>query len=194
MDGYMRLTDLRAPSTDFVLTNRSRIGSSVIDYCEPLQAMVSTEENDFIRIYPLRRFFSSISVGRAEAIILSLSVGKVHPTILVGTADGAVIATNPMRKVLNSKAQQYQQTCFQHEWSRKGDGMSRILDGFKVETVSMARTLVGDKKIQDASVYATIHEEETGVMQVVWNPNLHCGGWVAAGMGSGLLRVQDLAL
>lgn len=156
--------------------------------------MVSTEENDFIRIYPLRRFFSSISVGRAEAMILSLSVGKVHPTILVGTADGAVIATNPMRKVLNSKAQQYQQTCFQHEWSRKGDGMSRILDGFKVETVSMARTLVGDKKIKDGSVYATIHEEETGVTQVVWNPNLHCGGWVAAGMGSGLLRVEDLAL
>lgn len=190
----MRLTDLRASSTDFILTNRSRIGSSVINYCEPLQAMVSTEENDFIRIYPLRRFFSSISVGRAEGFILSLSVAKVHPTILVGTADGAVIATNPMRKVLNSKAQQYQQTWFQHEWSRKGDGMSRILDGFKVETVSMARTLVGDKKIKDGSVYATIYEEETAVTQVVWNPNLHCGGWVAAGMGSGLLRVEDLAL
>ncbi|KAA6416360.1 MAG: transcription factor TFIIIC complex subunit Tfc6 [Lasallia pustulata] len=194
MDGYMRLADLRAPSTDSVFTNRSRIGSSVIDYCEPLQAMVSTEENDFIRINPLRRFFSSISVGRADGIVLSLSVGKVHPTILVGTADGAVVAMNPMRKGLNSKTHQYQQTWFQHEWSRKGDGMSRILDGFKVETVSLARSLVGDKKNKDGTVYSTIYEEETGVTQVVWNPNLHCGGWVAAGMGSGLLRVEDLAL
>ena len=194
MDGYMRLTDLRAPSTDFVLTNRSRIGTTVIDYCEALQAMVSTEENDFVRIYPLRRFFSSISVGRADALITSLTVGKVHPTILVGSADGAVIATNPMRKVLNGKAQQYQQTWFEHEWTRKGEGVSRVLDGFKVETVNMARTLVGDKRIKDGSVYATIYEEETGVTQVVWNPNLHCGGWAAAGLGSGLVRVEDLAL
>lgn len=190
----MRLTDLRASSTDVVLTSRSRLGSSVLDYCEPLQAMVSTEENDFIRVYPLRRFFSSISVGRADAMILSLSVGKVHPTIIVGCADGAVIATNPMRKAMSAKAQQYQQTWFQHEWSRNGGGISRIVDGFKVETVSMARTLVGDKRIKDGSVYATIYEEETAVTQVVWNPNLHCGGWVAAGMGSGLLRVEDLAL
>ena len=41
---------------------------------------------------------------------------------------------------------------------------------------------------------STIHEAETAVTQVVWNSNLSCGGWIAAGMGNGLVRVQDLAI
>lgn len=41
-------------------------------------------------------------------------------------------------------------------------------------------------------VMSTIWEEEGGVGQVGWNPNLGWGGWVAAGTESGFVRVQDL--
>ena len=194
MDGYTRLTDLRAPSTDFILSQRSRLGGSVLDYHEPLQAFISSEENDFVRVMSLRRFFSSLNVARVDGQVLSVAVGKFHPCVLVGCADGTVIATNPMRRVLHPKTQQFQQIWFQHEWTRKGEGMSRITEGYKLETANLMRMLKGDKKIKDGVVYSTIHEAETGVTQVAWNSNLRCGGWAAAGMGSGLLRVEDLAL
>ena len=50
------------------------------------------------------------------------------------------------------------------------------------------------QQAQEGMVMSTIHEAEEGVTQVVWNPNLACGGWIAAGMGSGLVRVQDLTI
>lgn len=49
-------------------------------------------------------------------------------------------------------------------------------------------------KEKEGMVISTVREEEEGVTQIEWNPNLVCGGWVAVGWGSGLVRVQDLAL
>jgi transcription factor C subunit 6 len=40
----------------------------------------------------------------------------------------------------------------------------------------------------------TIYEMKTAVTKVVWNSNLECGGWAAAAMGCGLIRVEDLCL
>lgn len=194
----MRLTDLRAPNTDYVFTSRSRIASSTIVFSDPLLSFVSTEENDYVRIYPLRCFYTTVSIARADSFPLCLSVGHFHPTILIGCADGSVIATNPIRKVLYRKVQQYQQTVFRHEWTRgRDDGaggieMSRITEGYKVVSMTLQRDTT--QQAQEGMVMSTIHEEEEGVTQVVWNPNLRCGGWVAAGMGSGLVRVQDLAI
>ncbi|KAL8400445.1 hypothetical protein RB594_000726 [Gaeumannomyces avenae] len=39
-----------------------------------------------------------------------------------------------------------------------------------------------------------LHEPETRVVTIAWNPNLDVGWWAAAAMGSGLLRVMDLGL
>lgn len=198
MDGFMRLTDLRAPNNDCVLTSRSRIASSTIDFCEPLLSFVSTEENDYVRLYPLRCFYTSVSIARADSFPLCLSVGRFHPTVLVGCADGSVIATNPIRKALYRKVQQYQQTVFRHEWAKgNGDGaggigMSRWTEGYKVEIMMLQRD--STLQAQEGMLMSTINEEAEGVTQIVWNPNLRCGGWVAAGMGSGLVRVQDLAI
>lgn len=52
----------------------------------------------------------------------------------------------------------------------------------------------GEVKGKEGVVISTVREEEEGVTQIEWNPNLACGGWVAVGWGSGLVRVQDLAL
>ncbi|KAI9815321.1 MAG: hypothetical protein M1827_002801 [Pycnora praestabilis] len=194
MDGYMRLTDLRAPATDSILSLRSRVGTDTLAWCDTIQVALSAEENNFIRVYPIRRFYSSIHIAVHPSLVLSLAVGTAHPILLAGGADGSVIATNPIRKIFNIKAQQYQQRWFQHDWTRKGEGTSRISEGFKTETMSLLRNLMGDQKVRDGTVYATIYEEEAGATQVVWNPNIVCGGWAAAGMASGLVRVEDLAL
>ena len=42
--------------------------------------------------------------------------------------------------------------------------------------------------------YQTLYEEEAAVTCVAWCPAVECGGWAAAGMGSGLVRVEDIAI
>ncbi|KAH7045303.1 hypothetical protein B0J12DRAFT_670203 [Macrophomina phaseolina] len=71
--------------------------------------------------------------------------------------------------------------------------MSRIIDGFKAEVYKLW-VEQGLPNQYEGVVYNTIYEEETAATQVAWNPNLWCGGWAAAGMGDGLIRVEDLAL
>ena len=71
------------------------------------------------------------------------------------------------------------------------EGVSRITEGYKMESIQMGKH---DKKGKSGLVYSTIFEDESGVTCVVWNPNVKCGGWAAAGMGSGLVRVEDLAI
>ncbi|MCJ1392057.1 hypothetical protein MMC18_004924 [Xylographa bjoerkii] len=219
MDGYLRLTDIRNPVVDFVLSPRSRMLNSAIAYHPHIQSFLHSEDNDYLRALPLRRFFSVIWFGKAEGPVLSMAVGKVHPCVLVGSADGTVLATNPMRKVMSVKQAQYQQIWFRHEWvptpqpqQNKTDegtqgirtpakdqhvtreGMSRITEGYKVEAVDLLKSSKVKSKGKDGTVLATIYEEESGVTQVAWNPNLHCGGWAAAGMGCGLVRIEDLAI
>lgn len=71
--------------------------------------------------------------------------------------------------------------------------MSRIIDGFKAEVYKLW-VEQGLPNQYEGVVYNTIYEEETASTQVAWNPNLRCGGWAAAGMGDGLIRIEDLAL
>ena len=182
---------------------------------------MSPDDNDLIRALPLRRFFSVLTFAKAEGQVISIAAGKVHASVLVGSADGSVMVTNPMRKVLNTKEAQFQQTWFKHEWVHKRsgqdreeigigfeetggesfdsgtlprEGISRITEGYKVESLQVLKSGKGKLKLKDASPYSTIHEEESGITQVAWNPNLHCGGWAAAGMGCGLVRVENLAI
>lgn len=43
-------------------------------------------------------------------------------------------------------------------------------------------------------VQVAIFEEEQAVTCLCWNPNIQTGGWAAAGMANGLIRVEDLAV
>ncbi len=190
VDGYLRLTDIRSPKMDSVLSNRSRIAPTTLAYSDPLFCIISSEENDQLRAYPLRRFFSSLTFAHCPALNLVLSVGRFHPTILAACADGSLVAVNPMRRVLARREHQYQQTIFQHEWNRSSGGISRITEGYKVETSNVT---LSTKKASEGS-FVTVYERETAVTQACWNPNLQCGGWMAAGMASGLVRVEDLAI
>ena len=70
----------------------------------------------------------------------------------------------------------------------KRRGLIRMLEGYKPEAVKLSNS---DEA--QMSGYTTVYELESSVTKVAWNPNLHVGGWVAAGMASGLLRVEDVA-
>ncbi len=133
-----------------------------------------------------------------------MDVGKCHATVAAGGADGSVIVTNPMRKILGRREGGYQQCIFKHEWVRRPkaagqegqgerQGISRITEGYKAEEVR-----VGPKSkngpTREFVMTTTIFEEETAVTALAWNPNVSCGGWLAVGWGSGLVRIQDVAI
>lgn len=214
--GHVRLTSLLAPTTDYVLSPRSRTPPTSLAYHDGLLSIVGTEENsETIRVWGLRCFYATLAVGKLNGApgpgLGVVDVGRCHASVAVGGADGGVVVTNPMRKVLGRREAGYQLVIFKHEWVRRppqpGDrdaageevqkrlGMSRITEGYKGERVDVDVHKKRDNGKWKGGVTNTIiHEEETAATAVAWNPNLTCGGWLAVGWGSGLLRVQDVAI
>lgn len=90
-----------------------------------------------------------------------------------------------------------------HEWVPGKDGSdgeksrpeaSRFMDGFKAMYVNLLRNMSGDDKTIDGIVTTTIYDEPRQVTALAWNPNYICSGWASAGLGCGLVRVEDLAI
>lgn len=73
------------------------------------------------------------------------------------------------------------------------EGMARITEGFKVESPSLFRNVAG-VEAADGAVPWTVYEAKSAVTHLAWNANAPCGGWAAAAMGTGLVRVEDLAV
>ncbi|KAL2054265.1 hypothetical protein ABVK25_005406 [Lepraria finkii] len=193
--GHVRLTSLLAPTTDYVLSPRSRTPPTSLAYHDGLLSIVGTEENS--------------ETIRGQGWGLWMWGGAMLVLRLVGRM--GVVVTNPMRKVLGRREAGYQLVIFKHEWVRRppqpGDrdaagegvqkrlGMSRITEGYKGERVDVDVHKKHDNgRWKGGVTNTTIHEEETAATAVAWNPNLTCGGWLAVGWGSGLLRVQDMAI
>ena len=210
LSGHLRLTSLLAPKTDYVYSLRTRSPPSSLAYCDSLLSVVGVEENsETIKMWGLRCFFTSFGCAHLPASPGpghgNIDVGKFHPTVAAGCTDGSVMITNPMRKIIGRKLAGYQQRIFKHEWQpdtaiRIGQasgerrlGRSRITEGYKAEKVDLgARN--NPRRGAESVPTTTIYEAETAVTALAWNPNVNCGGWLAVGWGSGLVRVQDVAI
>lgn len=69
----------------------------------------------------------------------------------------------------------------------------RITSGLKIKKAELGP----DSKpnvTKEGVIIQTTYDEKTAVTQVCWNPNLSVGTWAAAGMGSGLILVEDLGV
>lgn len=184
---------------DRVDTNRMRVGSPHLTYSPWIHSFVSSDENDFVRLLTVRRFFTTLAVARLPSTVSALAkCSPWHPSVLLGSTGGSVLATNPLRRLLHSKEKQWQQAWFSHTWVRGRDpdspGTSRFYDGYRAESITLLRNMPGDLKLINGTMVVTIYEEETHVTALSWNPNQSCAGWAAAGLGCGLLRIEDLAM
>lgn len=214
ISGHTRLTDMRSPTSDSVYMTHVRIAPSQLSYCPHLNCFLSNSEDKFfVRAWPLRRFWSFVAVARIETEILSISATPLHPTVLCGCADGSLLAFNPLRRYLGAKflGAQPQQIVWKHEWVRSKQtrqedqsqsyGNARFTEGYKVDDLILhpdwERPNKGVKTAyqkEEVAPMSTIYEEQSGVRVISWNPNVEWGGWVATGLGSGLVRVEDLAI
>lgn len=199
MDGHTKLTSVVDPQKDMVETSRLRGGSLTLSYSPILQSFITNDENDFVRLMPTRRFFGSSTVGRLPSAVSSLApCSLLHPSLLFGCTGGEVVAVNPMRRVVYSKEKHWQLTCFTHEYVRPTQegrpAASRFLNGFRAESVSLLRSMIGDPRVVNGGLTITIYEERSHITSLAWNPNKQCAGWASMGTGSGLVRVENLAI
>jgi len=250
--GYLRLTDIRSPKSDYVVSQRSHWTPNNISYCAALSSFVTYEDGGLLKLYPIRRFWTSVGFAKGDSEALCVAVGRLHPTVLVGFADGTLLAINPFRRFINTRVKaMLQQKVWKHEWARQQldttsqqsreetiehgqasspnvsaeepysrgqngqasvpsgqqneqpcpNRISRIIEGYKIEALTLAPIKVSrsTKDIKDTenglhALWSTIYDAETGIRQVVWNPSEGWGGWAASGMGSGLVRIENLAV
>ncbi|KAI9929132.1 hypothetical protein ASPWEDRAFT_169030 [Aspergillus wentii DTO 134E9] len=199
MDGETRMSSITDHQKDKVETNRMRIGSPFVSFSPWLHSFFSSDENDFVRLLAVRRFFTTTAVARLPSTISALApCSSWHPAVMFGCTGGAVVATNPIRRLLHPKEKQWQQIWFSHEWVRGKEagspGVSRFQDGYRADSISLLRNMMGDRKLINGTMMITIFEEGTHITALSWNPNQPCAGWASAGTGCGLLRVEDLAV
>jgi transcription factor C subunit 6 len=73
--------------------------------------------------------------------------------------------------------------------------LARITEGYKALQPGIQHSVMS-KKVANPEVGKgiTIYEEPSAVTALAWNPNLKFGDWAVAGMGDGLLRVEDIGV
>ncbi|KAK4619940.1 Transcription factor tau subunit sfc6 [Fulvia fulva] len=223
MDGHTRLTDISSPTpaspSGTAVTQRARIGQPTLAWHDSSRAVLSVEDNGTVRAATVKRFFSTVGIGRVKSQATCIGVSPCHPCTLIGTTNGDTVTSNPINRIARGgRTPIHQQPWFTHEWREPTeeervaaenddgqnsnsakviagkDGLTRITEGFKAYQVSMNNQgALGGVNTKNGVPYNTIFEERTAVTAVAWNPNLHVGGWAAAGMADGLLRIEDLA-
>jgi transcription factor C subunit 6 len=115
-DGFARLYDIRSPDADTVASVRGRVLVTTQAWHEHTQSFVMPDEYYILKHNNIRRFYHNIYSARAESSIVRVATSPVHPGILIGGANGAIFATNPVGRVVNTKVVPWQQNWFVHEW------------------------------------------------------------------------------
>jgi transcription factor C subunit 6 len=251
IDGFTRLSDLRAPHQDTVVTPRDRVAQPHLLWHDVSQIALSPDENYDLKSYGLRLFYKSQAVGRVDALVTDLAGSPVHPFVLMGCANGSVWSMSPMKRLRAHKRDTFQQIWFKHEWRRGNSALQqqqhdavertimqnadvgidlaepqsihedtqpratnasnvlskpliRFTEGYKLQVPDFSQhnrtnntntNKASRAKNSESSIaFVTVYEEDTAITTVCWNPNLSCGTWAAAGMASGLVRVEDLGV
>ncbi|KAJ6180784.1 hypothetical protein N7519_011245 [Penicillium mononematosum] len=199
MDGETRMWSVLDPTSEMASTGRMRGASPFISYSPICQSVVAGDENEFARVIPIRRFFTTTTIARLSSTISAMAqCSNHHPCALFGSAAGEVVGTNPFRRVVYNKEQIWQQIWFTHEWipTSKTDtmGTSRFHDGYRAENQKLAKNKLFETNPVNGMGTSTIFEENTHVTALGWNPNRPCAAWASAALGCGLVRVEDLAI
>ena len=105
MDGYCRATSLHDPQADTILTGRSRLSSPAVVWADCIHTVLASEDGGWVKMYPLRRLWTSTSVARQSqgGVVLNLAGSKCHPFVLSCGGDGEVVLFNPLRKTFYGK-------------------------------------------------------------------------------------------
>jgi transcription factor C subunit 6 len=196
-DGFARLYDIRSPDADTVASVRGRVLVVTQAWHEHTQSFVMPDEYYILKHNNIRRFYHNIYTSRAESSIVRVATSPVHPGILIGGANGAIFATNPVGRVVNTKIVPWQQSWFVHEWRppveemvAKPPGQDTEMQDEEVQEVAnpsaskvqpstlsepMVRITEGYKAVQPGIAYSTTSkkkpENENSTLITVYEEN-----------------------
>jgi len=124
IDGHIRITDARSPTTDTAAALRTRVQLPPLAWSDHSQALLSTDEGGALKLNPLRRFFSATAFARCSGLVTDIATSVLHPFVLASCADGTVWACNPVRRVggkgrgPDAKGGAWVVCWFEHTWRR----------------------------------------------------------------------------
>jgi transcription factor C subunit 6 len=73
--------------------------------------------------------------------------------------------------------------------------LARITEGYKAYQPGIHHSVTSKHVLNpEVGKGITIYEEATAITALAWNPNLKFATWAVAGMGDGLLRVEDIGV
>ncbi|OQE05821.1 hypothetical protein PENVUL_c021G04429 [Penicillium vulpinum] len=188
MDGETRMWSVLDSTGEMASTGRMRSASPHIGYSPICQSVVAGDENEFARIIPVRRFFTTTTIARLSSTITAMAQCSIHhPCALFGSSAGEVVGTNPFRRVVYNKEQIWQQIWFTHEWIPTSKtntmGTSRFYDGYRAENQKLAKYKQYETNPIGGMGTSTVYEENTHVTALGWNPNRPCAAWASAALG-----------
>jgi transcription factor C subunit 6 len=206
-DGSARQTDLRSPRADRAAAPRARVHQPALAWCDGGQLAAAADDGgQAVAARFLRGFRGARTLGRAGAPALDVAASPLHGALLAAGADGSVAAVNAVRRSLFHRSDAAgRMTWFRYEWrgavgaapggAAEGGILGRPLGRF-VEGFKMASSVMSEEKptSNNNPRFTVVHEENSAVNRVSWNPNLVSGTWAAAATVSGLIRIEDLAL
>ncbi|KAI5198488.1 hypothetical protein E4T39_06744 [Aureobasidium subglaciale] len=108
--------------------------------------------------------------------------------------DSTVVGAPDGDEVMHDRsAEPVRQETTKEEVRPASQEISRLLEGFKCKEIKLFNTEDAFTHRENGAVYSTVYDLKTSISSMAWNPNLHVGGWIAAGMANGLVRVEDIA-
>ncbi|KIW08419.1 hypothetical protein, variant 2 [Verruconis gallopava] len=117
-DGLVRATDIRSPTYDTVVSQRSRIAQGPVIWHDLTQSALNIDDNFTLKSYGHRLFHKAVSIARLTAFGADVSTSCLHASVLVGCVDGTVWVTNPIRRLRDHKHKPLVQCVLKHEWRR----------------------------------------------------------------------------
>lgn len=73
--------------------------------------------------------------------------------------------------------------------------LARMVEGFKANQPGIQHSVSSKKELNpEVGKGVTVFEEGSAITTLGWNPNVRFGTWAVAGMGDGLLRVEELGV
>lgn len=221
--GFAKIIDLQAPSYESseVPTLSVNVAGNLMNWSDHFLGFFSLVPssnvlNTMVGFMHHKNFPIVRRVFTGERMVTCLSIGRMHPYLLIGTSDGSLWAMNPQFELIHARRELTDRIRILHHEHRpqldSARGASRIVLGYKAEknrhSKSEARAAAANKKKlrrknEDADdemqgpsdpTRGILSEPLTRLTGVEWNPNQGFGCWAAVTMASGLVRIIDLAV
>lgn len=184
-DGFCKLTDVSDARHTRAINLRVIDYTPAVAYQSHVSSFTCLEDSETVRVLPTRQlnlYKSLTSVTRHQTHAMSVGTSINHPFVISGGSDGTVAMGNCVRRVMVGARYTHSYAftiLWRFEYSKK-ENKYRLFDGLRSD---------GFVKATNSKNRVTFPENVT-VTSVQWNNNAAAGGWYAAGLTSGLVRVD----